>query len=259
MSNDFDFCIAGGGVIGLAIAYRLSQQGSVLLLERHARFGSETSSRNSEVIHAGLYYQPGSLKEQLCLAGKTALYAFCEQHDVPHRRTRFRRGGQPARRVPRRGERQVHGRCGVCARTHPARQPRRQDRQRGGRGVYVGRRTAGRQRRCGRHGPHRAAAAHAHAPSGRAARHARVRAAPDARHRSRRVCAAARLRPRHPRELRRGRHPRTAGGRAGRAHRRAHTRIHHDPVPVRRCRSDQVCGRLPRARARRSRSGRAHH
>ncbi|UZK02795.1 NAD(P)/FAD-dependent oxidoreductase [Venatoribacter cucullus] len=86
MSNDFDFCIAGGGVIGLALAYRLSQQGSVLLLERHARFGSETSSRNSEVIHAGLYYQPGSLKEQLCLAGKPALYAFCEQHDVPHRR-----------------------------------------------------------------------------------------------------------------------------------------------------------------------------
>lgn len=86
MSNDFDFCIAGGGVIGLAIARQLSQRGSVLLLERHAVFGSETSSRNSEVIHAGLYYTPGSLKEQLCLAGKQALYDFCERFDVPHRR-----------------------------------------------------------------------------------------------------------------------------------------------------------------------------
>ncbi len=85
MSHDFDYCIAGGGVIGLAIARELSRFGSVLLLERHALFGSETSSRNSEVIHAGLYYPSGSHKETLCLQGKTALYRFCEQYDVPHR------------------------------------------------------------------------------------------------------------------------------------------------------------------------------
>lgn len=84
MSNDFDFCIVGGGVVGLAIARQLSRHGSVLLLERHAQLGSETSSRNSEVIHAGLYYPPGSLKETLCLQGKDALYAFCQQYDVPH-------------------------------------------------------------------------------------------------------------------------------------------------------------------------------
>lgn len=86
MSVDFDFCIIGGGVIGLAIARQLSSQGRVLLVERHTLFGSETSSRNSEVIHAGLYYPPGSLKEQLCLRGKELLYAFCQQFEVPHQR-----------------------------------------------------------------------------------------------------------------------------------------------------------------------------
>ena len=85
MSHDFDYCIAGGGVIGLAIARQLSLNGSVLLLERNKLFGAETSSRNSEVIHAGLYYPSGSLKEQLCLTGKAALYSFCGQYDVPHR------------------------------------------------------------------------------------------------------------------------------------------------------------------------------
>ncbi|WP_430461618.1 NAD(P)/FAD-dependent oxidoreductase [Thalassolituus sp. LLYu03] len=85
MQADFDVCIIGGGVIGLAIARQLSAQASVLLVERHALFGSETSSRNSEVIHAGLYYPPGSLKETLCLRGKALLYPFCERYQVPHR------------------------------------------------------------------------------------------------------------------------------------------------------------------------------
>lgn len=84
--SDFDYCIVGGGVVGLAIAYQLSDQGSVLLLERHGLFGSETSSRNSEVIHAGLYYPSGSLKERLCLRGKALLYNFCKTFDVPHQR-----------------------------------------------------------------------------------------------------------------------------------------------------------------------------
>ncbi|WP_419812925.1 NAD(P)/FAD-dependent oxidoreductase [Bacterioplanoides sp.] len=86
MSADFDYCIIGGGAVGLAIARQLSPLGSVLLVERHALFGSETSSRNSEVIHAGLYYADNSLKQRLCLRGKELLYAFCEQFDVPHQR-----------------------------------------------------------------------------------------------------------------------------------------------------------------------------
>lgn len=86
MSADFDVCIVGGGVAGLAIARRLSQQHQVLLLERHGQTGTETSSRNSEVIHAGLYYPADSLKERLCVAGRAALYQFCERQDVPHQR-----------------------------------------------------------------------------------------------------------------------------------------------------------------------------
>ncbi|WP_320818756.1 NAD(P)/FAD-dependent oxidoreductase [Thalassolituus sp.] len=83
-SVDFDICVMGGGVIGLAIASALAKSSSVLLVEQHDAFGTETSSRNSEVIHAGLYYTPNSLKESLCLAGREALYTFCQQHDVPH-------------------------------------------------------------------------------------------------------------------------------------------------------------------------------
>ena len=86
MSADFQYCILGGGAVGLAIAYQLSQHSSVLLLEQHDLFGSETSSRNSEVIHAGLYYPAGSLKEQLCLRGKELLYDFCQRFDIPHQK-----------------------------------------------------------------------------------------------------------------------------------------------------------------------------
>ena len=86
MQADFQFCVIGAGVVGLAIAYQLSQYGSVIVLERHPITGSETSSRNSEVIHAGLYYPTGSLRESLCLRGKQLLYEFCEQYQVPHQR-----------------------------------------------------------------------------------------------------------------------------------------------------------------------------
>lgn len=87
MSTDFHYCIVGGGVIGLALAYQLSQHSQVLLIERHSCWGNETSSRNSEVIHAGLYYPTGSLKEQLCLRGKELLYDFCQRFSVAHRQT----------------------------------------------------------------------------------------------------------------------------------------------------------------------------
>lgn len=87
MSADFDYCVIGGGAVGLATALYLSRHGSVLLAEKNDLFGAETSSRNSEVIHAGLYYPAGSLKERLCLRGKDLLYDFCQRHDIPHRRT----------------------------------------------------------------------------------------------------------------------------------------------------------------------------
>jgi L-2-hydroxyglutarate oxidase LhgO len=80
--------VVGAGVVGLAIARRLVQTGrQVIILEQAARIGTGTSSRNSEVIHAGLYYPPGSLKAQTCVAGRHKLYAFCESHGVAHART----------------------------------------------------------------------------------------------------------------------------------------------------------------------------
>lgn len=87
MAPDFEIIVVGGGVIGLAIAYQLGRSGhDVLVLERNARVGSETSSRNSEVIHAGLYYPTGSLKASLCVKGKQMLYQFASDNGVPHRR-----------------------------------------------------------------------------------------------------------------------------------------------------------------------------
>lgn len=82
-----DVVVVGAGAVGLACAAALARQGrSVLVLERHERVGSETTSRNSEVIHAGLYYPPGSLKARLCVAGREALYARCQALGIPHRR-----------------------------------------------------------------------------------------------------------------------------------------------------------------------------
>ncbi len=86
---DFDCIIVGGGAIGLACAFRLAEKRpalKTLLIERNDRLGAETSARNSEVIHAGIYYAPGSLKEKYCLVGKPLLYEFCQKHGVPHRR-----------------------------------------------------------------------------------------------------------------------------------------------------------------------------
>lgn len=78
--------VIGAGVIGLACARALAQKGiDTLILERHGRIGSETSSRNSEVIHAGLYYPTGSLKARLCIEGRRRLPAFCERHGVAFR------------------------------------------------------------------------------------------------------------------------------------------------------------------------------
>ncbi len=82
-----DVVVAGAGVVGLAVARALSLQGmETLILEARESFGTETSSRNSEVIHAGIYYPPGSLKARLCVEGRERLYRFCEQHGIQHRR-----------------------------------------------------------------------------------------------------------------------------------------------------------------------------
>ena len=86
--TDVGVTVVGAGVVGLAVAARLAPaHPDLLILERNERPGSEASSRNSEVIHAGMYYTPGSLKARLCVEGNHRLYEFCARHDVPHRRT----------------------------------------------------------------------------------------------------------------------------------------------------------------------------
>ena len=82
-----DAVVIGAGVVGLAVARALALAGrEVVVLESASAIGTHTSSRNSEVIHAGLYYPTGSLKARLCVAGREALYAYCEANDVAHRR-----------------------------------------------------------------------------------------------------------------------------------------------------------------------------
>jgi L-2-hydroxyglutarate oxidase LhgO len=83
---DTGVAVIGGGVVGLAVAARLAGESEVVILERHSRHGQETSSRNSEVIHGGMYYPTGSLKARLCVEGNRRLYALCAEHGVPHAR-----------------------------------------------------------------------------------------------------------------------------------------------------------------------------
>lgn len=88
MTTDVDVAVVGGGAVGMAIARALAlAHRDVLVIERHSRVGMETSSHNSEVIHAGLYYRPGSLKARLCVAGKSLLYRFAEDSAVDVRHT----------------------------------------------------------------------------------------------------------------------------------------------------------------------------
>lgn len=82
-----DAIVIGAGVVGLAVARALAKAGrGVLILETEDAFGTHTSSRNSEVIHAGIYYPKGSLKASLCVEGKQRLYRYCQEHGVAHRR-----------------------------------------------------------------------------------------------------------------------------------------------------------------------------
>jgi L-2-hydroxyglutarate oxidase LhgO len=85
--TEIDVAVIGGGVAGLATAVAIAEGGaSVCLLERHPRLGHETSTRNSGVIHAGIYYPAGTLKAALCVEGRERLYAFAAEHEVPHAR-----------------------------------------------------------------------------------------------------------------------------------------------------------------------------
>src|SRR5512132_3358340 len=77
--------VIGAGVVGLAIANAIAARGrAVCVLERHRRAGQDTSTHNSGVIHAGLYYPAGTLKARLCVEGRERLYAFCREFHVPH-------------------------------------------------------------------------------------------------------------------------------------------------------------------------------
>ena len=87
MAEQVDCVVVGAGVVGLAVARALALRGrEVLVLEAQDAIGTGTSSRNSEVIHAGLYYAQGSLKARLCEQGRALMYAYCAERNVPHRR-----------------------------------------------------------------------------------------------------------------------------------------------------------------------------
>jgi L-2-hydroxyglutarate oxidase LhgO len=87
MNMNIDVLVLGAGVVGIANARALQLAGNdVVLVDAEPRFGMHTSSRNSEVIHAGVYYPPGSLKARLCVRGKELLYAYCAARAVPHKR-----------------------------------------------------------------------------------------------------------------------------------------------------------------------------
>ena len=87
MADSAEILVIGAGVVGLAVAQALALRGhEVIVVERHRQPGQETSSRNSGVIHSGIYYPRGSLKARLCVAGRDLLYAYCEQRGIAHRR-----------------------------------------------------------------------------------------------------------------------------------------------------------------------------
>lgn len=87
MVDSADCVVVGAGVVGLAVARELAKQGrEVVILEAAETFGTGVSSRNSEVIHAGIYYPKDSLKARFCISGRTRLYEFCESFGVGHRR-----------------------------------------------------------------------------------------------------------------------------------------------------------------------------
>ena len=84
---DAEVTIIGAGVIGLAVSAALHGcKGPVFVIERNRTFGQESSSRNSEVVHSGIYYSSGSLKGRLCLEGKEKIFAYCSKNDIQYRK-----------------------------------------------------------------------------------------------------------------------------------------------------------------------------
>ena len=87
MPEKIDCAVIGAGVVGLAIARELALAGrEVVILEAEDAIGTHTSSRNSEVIHAGIFYAPGTLKARLCVEGKQRMYRYCAERDITHQR-----------------------------------------------------------------------------------------------------------------------------------------------------------------------------
>lgn len=85
---DIEIAVIGAGVVGLAVAARLGpEHPGLLVVERNPRHGMETSSRNSQVVHAGIYYPAGSLKARLCVEGRDRVWDLCRRHDIPHAKT----------------------------------------------------------------------------------------------------------------------------------------------------------------------------
>ncbi|HOK56449.1 MAG TPA: NAD(P)/FAD-dependent oxidoreductase [bacterium] len=87
MEKDFDVIVIGAGVVGLSISYKLSERYSVGLIEKNKKYGLETSSRNSEVIHSGIHYPENSLKAKLCVEGNNLLYEFLRENNILHKKT----------------------------------------------------------------------------------------------------------------------------------------------------------------------------
>ncbi len=86
--DKIDIAVIGGGVVGLAVASRVARSGrDVFIFERNGAFGQEASSRNSEVIHSGIYYPSWSLKKKTCIEGAKALYRICAENGIPHKKT----------------------------------------------------------------------------------------------------------------------------------------------------------------------------
>ena len=85
--EEVDIAIIGAGVIGLAVSYILSDVGKeILVVEKNPSFGQGASSRNSEVIHAGIYYPKDSIKAQTCIRGKRLLYELCSRYNIPYKK-----------------------------------------------------------------------------------------------------------------------------------------------------------------------------
>jgi len=109
-----DAVVIGAGVVGLATARALAMRGrEVIVLERGSAIGTETSSRNSGVIHAGIYYPPGSLKARLCTEGRARLYAYAQDRGVPYARCGKLVVGSHAERATLEAIRSRAERCGV--------------------------------------------------------------------------------------------------------------------------------------------------